>query len=404
MLFDAIAIALAGIVAFLLVRTLLRSAGPAAVTAAADMTVWRAQLAEVDRDLARGVLSGADAARTRTEIARRILEADRAMAAPEPAGTVPRGVVWFSLVLVAGVLAGGFVLYGRIGAPGYPDLPLAARLARSEEIYQSRPPQAEAEAAAPKPARPAADPEQVKLMDQLRAAVAGRPDDLQGHELLARNEAAMGNFSAAAVAQARVIALKGAGAAATDHAAEADALILATGGYVSPEAEAALKKALDLDPRNGTARFYMGLMFAQNGRPDLTFKLWRPLLEDGPQDAPWIPVLRDQITGIAAAAGVDYAPPSGLPGPDAGAMAAAADMSEADRQAMIRTMVKGLEDRLTTGGGSPEEWARLLGALMVLGEKDHAAAMRDAALAAFAGQDAALATIRDAATQAGIAP
>ncbi|MCB2134183.1 MAG: c-type cytochrome biogenesis protein CcmI, partial [Rhodobacteraceae bacterium] len=75
-----------------------------------------------------------------------------------------------------------------------------------------------------------------------------------------------------------------------------------------------------------------------------------------------------------------------------------------DRSAMIRGMVEGLEARLADGGGSPAEWARLIGALGVLGEGDRALAARDAARAAYAGDAAALAEIDDAGARAGLAP
>ncbi len=56
-------------------------------------------------------------------------------------------------------------------------------------------------------------------------------------------------------------------------------MILAAGGYVSPEAEAELMTALQRDPLNGTATYYAGLMSAQLGRPRRAFSLWAPLLE-----------------------------------------------------------------------------------------------------------------------------
>ncbi len=55
---------------------------------------------------------------------------------------------------------------------------------------------------------------------------------------------------------------------------------MAAGGYVSPEAEAALSEVLRREPSNGRARYYTGLLYAQTGRPDLAFRVWRPLLED----------------------------------------------------------------------------------------------------------------------------
>lgn len=407
MLFTLPALGLAVLVALYLARSLLRPGADAAPTAAAaDLAVWRAQLAEVDRDLARGVLSAPDAERARTEISRRILEADRALAA-EPARPADRSVGrWVALAFVALAFAGAFGLYARLGAPGYADLPHSDRLARAEEARRSRPSQAEAVRTAPE--RPAAqtDPAHLDLMEKLRAAVAQRPDDLRGQELLARNELALGNFDAAIAAYRRVIGIRGDAAGAQDYAALADALIYQAAGYVSPEAETALAEALKREPQHPMARFYMGLMHAQNLRPDLTFGLWRPLLEDGPQDAPWVPVVRDRIGAVAAAAGIDYAPPEApaVAGPDAGDAAAAAGMTEADRQQMIRGMVEKLNDRLAGEGGSPEEWAQLIGALSVLGETDRARAVWTEAKAKFADMPEALAAIDAAAGQAGLSP
>jgi cytochrome c-type biogenesis protein CcmH len=47
--------------------------------AAYDLQVYRDQLKEVERDLERGVLSDIEGDRARTEISRRVLEADKAV-------------------------------------------------------------------------------------------------------------------------------------------------------------------------------------------------------------------------------------------------------------------------------------------------------------------------------------
>ena len=73
---------------------------------------------------------------------------------------------------------------------------------------------------------------------------------------------------------------------------------------------------------------------------------------------------------MAFLAGVEYELPAvGEParGPTAGDVAAAGEMSEADRKEMIRGMVTQLSDRLATEGGPPAEWARLIRALGVFG-------------------------------------
>lgn len=269
MLFWTLSLGLSALVAFALVRALFRG-GAGRSEAEADLQVYRDQLKEVERDRGRGVIGAAEAERARIEISRRLLEADRA---GRGAATAGRGSPVVPAVLVAAAVAGAVALYRLTGAPGYPDLPVAERIARAEAFHESRPSQAAAEAEADLPDRPAPEAQYLDLVKRLRAAVAERPGDVTGQRLLGRNEAALGNFAAAIAAQRAVIDLSGAGVTAEDHAALADTMILATGGYVSPEAEDALVRALELDPRNGTARFYMGLMWAQTGRPDEAFRL-----------------------------------------------------------------------------------------------------------------------------------
>ncbi len=91
---------------------------------------------------------------------------------------------------------------------------------------------------------PNADPKHLELLAKLREALDERPDDLAGYELLARNEAGLGNFVAARKAQARILELKGEDATPADYANHAYLQIAAAGGYVSPEAEAALSEVL----------------------------------------------------------------------------------------------------------------------------------------------------------------
>ena len=73
---------------------------------------------------------------------------------------------------------------------------------------------------------------------------------------------------------------------------------------------------------------------------------------------------------------------------------------------MIRSMVAGLESRLMGGtGGTPTEWAQLVTALGVLGEKDRQTAALAKAETALASDPAGLAQVRAAASApAGTAP
>ena len=73
-----------------------------------------------------------------------------------------------------------------------------------------------------------------------------------------------------------------------------------------------------------------------------------------------------------------------------------------DRRRMVEGMVEGLETRLATQGGAPDEWARLIGALVVIGRQDHARDILAEARARFAATPEALAVIAEAAGKAGL--
>lgn len=402
--------AFSALVVMILMLAALRPRKAAVPAAAYDLQVYRDQLKEVDKDVARGVLTEEEAQRARTEVSRRLLEADRALQRAKSVeartSTIDRAMIGAGLVAN---VAGAFALYMQIGAPGYPDLPLAGRIEMVEEARASRPGQTVAEAEVPFRPGVAPDPRREELVAQLREVMAERPDDPQGLALLASNEAALGNYTAARVAQTRLIEVLGDAATGFHYIDLAEMMVLAAGGYVSPEAERALMRGLQLEPRNGTARYYVGLMYAQQGRPDLAFPVWRNLMAESSADAPWLEPIRLQIEEVAFLAGVNVTlaelpQPAGAPaprGPTAEQMEAAQGMAAEDQAAMIEGMVAGLAERLATEGGPPEEWARLINAQIVLGRTEDARAVYDEARTVFADVPQALEMLDAAAAPLG---
>ncbi len=396
-------------VALMLILALRRNTDSTEEPADFDRRVYRDQLREIERDQARGIIAEDEAQRLRSEVARRLLDTDRigaAQAAEPPLKSGPNPI--FAVAIVAVALAAGFGVYSYLGQPAYPDLPIKTRIAMAEERRDSRPSQAEAEAALPaQTPLQAIDPEFLKLVEKLRETVIARPDDLQGHQLLARNEANLGNFGAAQRAQGRVIELKGADAEPRDLLLRATLMVQATGGMVSPEAERLFLTVLQQDPNEETGLFFMGILNMQVGRYDVAFRFWRKLLDVATPQSPWLPEVRGRIESLADAAGVRFELPPAAPalgGPSAADVEAAAGMSAEDRETMIRGMVEGLNDRLATEGGTAAEWARLIVALANLGEGDRARAILTEAQNTFAGRDADLETIAVAARQAGLTP
>ncbi|WP_083097157.1 c-type cytochrome biogenesis protein CcmI [Pseudophaeobacter leonis] len=387
--------------------------------AAYDLRVYRQQLSDVDKDLVRGVINQSDAQRIRTEVSRRILAADAQLQQQSTGSSQPKTfsrvtVALASVFLIAGTLA----LYTRLGAPGYGDMGLASRIADAKDYAQTRPSQAEAESKLP--ALPALDvePGYTDLVEQLRKTAGERPNDAQGQALLAQHEANLGNFVAAYKAKQNYIEIMSGDLVAQDYGELAELMIMAAGGYVSPEAEDLLDGTLQLDGANGPARYYYGLMQGQLNRPDIAYQVWADTLRMGPKGAPWIAGIESQIEDMALRAGVEYSPiappapapgtpapgPPELAGPSAEDLSAAQDMSMEERQEMTRGMVSRLSERLATEGGSAAEWAQLIGALGVLGDKTRAEAIYSEAKDRFAGDAAAMGRIKAAAQQAGLTP
>lgn len=387
----------------LLIRAAQRASAQGVSPADYDLRVYQDQLKEIERDVARGVLGRDDAERVRVEISRRILAAadiDQSETDNDKSG--PLALAGIALIIISGA----FGLYLKLGAPGYGDLALSDRIAMAEEFRAERPDQAAAEKGLPKTTPIDPNPDYEALVVRLRETILERPDDLRGYRLLTRAEAQLGNFTDAHIAQARVIELTGGPEAdVRDWSDYADLLVLAAGGYVSPEAEEVLSLILGKDAQNPTARYYWGLMMRQTGRPDRAFRIWDALLRESPSGAPWVPPITAQISEVALMAGVTgyQAPtPTATRGPSASDIESAQEMSPAERMEMIEGMVGGLADRLGDEGGPPEDWARLISALGVLGRYDQARAIFDNALEVFADNPGALDVVNRAADRAGL--
>ncbi|WP_282076383.1 c-type cytochrome biogenesis protein CcmI [Epibacterium ulvae] len=395
-------------IGLLLALVLMRARSAAEPAAAYDLRLYQQQLRDVDKDVARGLVHEADGERVRTEISRRILAADAAVQRHTSGNAQPRMPSFVTaLAVVVFLLTGTFYLYAQLGAPGYPDLALNTRLEQARLYANTRPSQAEMEADAPKAAPPQVEQGYEALVAQLREAAAARPEDAQGQALLVRHEARLGNLKAAYQAKTRQIALLGAAATSDDYTEQAELMIIAAGGLVSPEAEIALRKALELNASQGMARYYWGLMMGQFGRPDLAFDIWRETLSVSPEDARWTIAIQAQIGDMAERAGQNYtpiAPGSALAGPSAGDIDAAAELTPQARAEMIHSMVASLSDRLASDGGTAQEWGQLIVALSVLNRVDEALTILSEARARFADSPEDRRVIDAAATQAGFAP
>src|SRR5690606_7740597 len=283
-----------------------------------DLAVYRDQLAELEIEVKRGLISKEDAAEARAEIGRRIIKLT-ASAKPVDDGYHSRSSG--RLIAAAGILAVPLIswgLYGFLGSPGVPAMPLAQRM-------ESDPARASVE----------------ELIGRAETHLASNPQDAKGWETLAPVYMRLGRFQDAARAFGQLIALQG--PSAGTQAMLGEALVGTTGGIVTADAVAAFEKALAHDAQEPRARFFIGLARAQEGKLTDARALWSEMVADLPESSPWHAVAQEALSGNAegdeTVAGETAEP--------AETTAAEPAPGNADGQMeMIEGMVAGLDARL----------------------------------------------------------
>ena len=89
-----------------------------------DLAIYRDQLAELERDLGRGVLTPEQADAARTEIGRRILALNPAATATGSTSAMPFATATAAVLLLP---FAAWALYAALGSPSMPDQPYASR-------------------------------------------------------------------------------------------------------------------------------------------------------------------------------------------------------------------------------------------------------------------------------------
>lgn len=413
MIFWIVVMLAGGGLGLVLARPLLRGvAATVASRAEYDMTVYRDQLTEIERDRARGVLTDDQATAARAEVERRLLAAAEARdKSPGPARTSPAPLI--AAVLAIAVPALAIVLYAQLGRPGLPGQPLADR-----RDLQSAP---SSQSADRHPGGPAGSADSMQsLTERLAKRLEANPNDAEGWSLLARSYQQLERHRDAVGALERAAALTNRDPALVSALGEAR--IMAADGTVPEQARAEFEEVLKQQPKDPRARFYIALAEGQAGRLQVSLDRLVALAKDTPADAPFLPMVRDRISGLARELKQDptkvmaglpepqAAPPqqqSASPppaareerGPSQADMAAAAQMSPEQRQQMIQGMVAGLAQRLEENPADVEGWLRLIRAFKVMGEDAKAS---DAVSKAIAANPLAQPRIVSAAQQLGV--
>ena len=318
----------------------LRSPGDAPARKDAAMEIFIDQLAEVDRDEARGQIAGADAEAARTEIKRRMLAVSRQGTSQGVSGG--RGVL---LALAALIPVGGAGIYSLTGSPDTPSLPFAERQGEQLEAGELQ-----------------------ALVTRLRTRLDQDPDggDPRGWELLGSTYMNMRRFSDASYAFEQIINLPEATSATWSQYAES--LIAAENGIVTPKAARAVAEALERDPSNPAGTFYSALALEQGGKPVVARQLILDRMEQEAAYQPWMEAFVSEANRLGEVVGADpvtlpFSPPAG---PSREDVEAAQDMSPEEQQEFIAGMVERLASRLREEPNDLQGWVQLARAYMVL--------------------------------------
>ena len=349
---------------------LYRRGAPDAGQREAELAVYRDQLAEIDRDAARGLIEAREAEAARNEVARRMLAAATTPKAASPSASpgARRAALLSALLGIPVVALSTYLAFGR---PDLPGLPQSERMATALERGDL-----------------------AAMVAQVEAHLAANPGDAQGWLVLAPAYRGMGRYGQAAEAYARSLDL--APATADLLADYGETLVLAEEGLVTATARRAFEQALALDARHATARFYSALADRQDGNHEEALATWRAMLEDAPADAPWRPAVEQQMASL------EREPPAAPPLSEAD-IAKAEELEGEDQQAMIRGMVDGLAQRLERERGDVADWLKLARARMVLGEREAAEAALRTAEHHFSGDPDSLARIAQSRNALGLA-
>ena len=234
-------------------------------------------------------------------------------------------------------------------------------------------------------------------IEELRERADASPNDAASWQLLGFALFEAGEFAEAANAYAKAVAIDG--SEATLWSALGEARVMASEREPLPQqALAAFRKAIELDPRDPRARYFLAVEKDLAGEHEGAIADWLALLADTPAGAPWeADLVRTieqvgKINGIATETRVAAAIDGRLPapvlsspnsrGPTAEQIAAAGSIPPSEQRDMAVGMVERLEQRLAGDPSDVDGWIMLMRSRMTLGEPEAASRALAAAIEA----------------------
>ena len=309
-----------------------------------DKEIYKARLTEIEQEFKAGKINEAEYKYTLAEEGRRFLAlASTATKKEKSSGrklnnSTSLGVV-FALVTIPVVAILGYNQWGSLNAL---DRPLQARLD--------------------------ADPRGQTVQELLQRAerqLSKRPDDARGWLVVAPVYMRLNRPADAANAYRNAIRISG--ATAELQTALGEALSVAASGVVTEEARALFASAVEKEPDNAKASFFLAIALNQSADFEKSISAWQDLIKKSPPNAPWLDVARKQLEFAQSQLNPD------APGnPTAQDIEEAGSLSKGDRQEFINSMVNRLKDELLENPQNKPGWQRIIRSYTVLGRKDDA--------------------------------
>ncbi|MBL0946579.1 c-type cytochrome biogenesis protein CcmI [Brevundimonas sp.] len=213
-------------------------------------------LAELDRMAARGVLAGAELESARAEVARRHLEASAGEPAPATDTAARRGQARWVLAGAGATTLAALAIYLGVGSPGVADQPYDRRVAEWAETPGML--------------------DAPRLAAVMEREAASRPDNFEAQSLLGAARFEAGDPIGAASALRRAAMLRPEDARTWARLGEA--LVRTQDGEVGSDAEMAFLRALELDPGQLGARYFLGELALERGEAARVHEMWGPLI------------------------------------------------------------------------------------------------------------------------------
>ncbi len=228
------------------------------------------QLEELIRDRELGLIDADEARAAEIDIKRRLLAASGQENGEERASPL-----WRQIAILATGLGGiaAVAIYMVIGSPQL--------VGRSE----------------PEPVEVSTEMRAVlDQVDALAAEMVANPGDAQGWAVLGQAYLSLGRYGEAAHAFERAIDIVP--DSAFLFASLGQALLFDANGTMTPAAREAFARALDIEPSDVRARFFMAEAWYQSGEAEAALAAWHALLAESPPDAAYRAMIEARLAAL----------------------------------------------------------------------------------------------------------